>query len=199
MNPRLGLIALLLLACAWNDAARAETYRVDLIVFRFLGPAGEAGFPPSVATRASDGIELDDTAKLAAAGIHLLPDAEFGLGPEWSSLKSSPQFRPMMKLAWTQKDPPVERGPRLRIHAGARLALTDPTNLATAEVSEVEGSVSLLQSRYLHLDTDLVFTQTGDEPQSWRLDERRRMRRDELHHLDSPRVGVLVKVTKADP
>lgn len=194
-------VALLLIACAWTSTVRAQTWRVDLIVFRFLGPADEAGIPSlaKTTTPAADAIELDDTARLAASGVTLLPEAEFGLGPEWASLRSSREFRPMLKLAWMQKDPPTERGPRLRIQAGAKLSLSDPATLSAAEISEIEGSISLLQSRYLHLDTDLVFTEPGDAPQSWRLEERRRMRSDELHHLDSPRVGVLVKVTKVDP
>ncbi|MGQ0618774.1 MAG: CsiV family protein [Panacagrimonas sp.] len=195
------LALVLVTALALSGAARAETWRVDLIVFRFLGPADEAGIPAGVkpAAPAAEAIELDNTARLAAAGITLLPEAEFGLGPEWASLRSSREFRPMLKLAWLQKNPPTDRGPRLRIRAGARLSLSDPASLSAVEVSEIEGSISLLQSRYLHLDTDLVFTQGGDVPESWRLEERRRMRSDELHHLDSPRAGVLVKVSKAAP
>lgn len=198
MQSRKLRVFILLGVVLFAGTVRAETYRVDLIVFRFLGPAGEAGLPLIEGSDAGNAIELKDTAKLGAAGISLLPDAEFGLGPEWASLRSSREFRPMMKLAWTQKDPPTENGPRLRIRAGAKLGPAgDPTEVAGG-VSEIDGSVGLLLSRYLHLDANLTFNEPGESPQSWRLLERRRMRRDELHHLDSPRVGLLARVSKVE-
>lgn len=200
----LSLALALLPSLAWHPAAYAETFRVDLIVFRFLGPAGELGQPvqmPTVGAVTADAataIDPKDTARLAAAGITVLPDAEFALGPEWASLRSSRDFRPLIRLAWTQKDPPSENGPRLLIRSGAKLTLSAPDGLGAAEVSEIDGSVALLLSRFLHLDTDLVYTQPEGEPQSWHLRERRRMRRDEVHHLDSPRLGILAEVSKVD-
>lgn len=194
------LVLLVTLLCAsWSGLARAETYRVDLIVFRFLGPAGEAGQPvrlPAAGQADAQAIDPKDTAQLAAAGITLLPDAEFTLGPEWASLRSSREFRPLVRLAWTQKDPPSENGPRILIRSGAKLTLSEPEGMGAAEVSEIDGSVALLLSRFLHLDADLVYTQPEGETVSWHLKERRRMRRDEVHHLDSPRLGILAEVTK---
>lgn len=203
-HPARHLVLLATLLCAaWSGVARAETYRVDLIVFRFLGPAGEAGQPvrlPGADSSGTQAIDPKDTAQLAAAGITLLPDAEFALGPEWASLRSSREFRPLVRLAWTQKNPPSENGPRLLVRGGATLSLSDPESMSAGEVSEIDGSVGLLLSRFLHLDADLVYTPPEIPPEgemvSWRLKERRRMRRDEVHHLDSPRLGILAEVTK---
>ena len=65
-----------------------------------------------------------------------------------------------------------------------------------AGATPVDGRVMLLiVNRYLTLDADLLYT-AGTS--SWRLDTRRRMRRDELHHLDSARLGILARVTKAN-
>lgn len=178
--------------------AHADTWRVDLIVFRFLSSVEERGRLPQ-APGAMDAIALDDATRLSAAGITMLPDTEFALGAQWDKLKASPQFRPLMRLAWTQNDPPPENGPRLRFSHGPKLKFKDESGLGEREFSEVDGSVALHLGRFLHFDTDLIYTVGGETPQSFRLNESRRMRSDELHHLDSPRLGVIVKVVKWGP
>lgn len=190
------LLALALLGFA--TSAHADTWRVDLIVFRFLGSAEESGKTPE-APNLRGAIELEDTARLAAAGIKLLPATDFTLADHWSRLKSSPQFRPLIRMAWTQLNPPNDNGPRLRLRAGEKFALGSGAGLGVREFHEIDGSVALHLGRYLHLDTDLLFTQAGDVPASWALNESRRMRSEELHHLDSPRLGVIAKVTKVVP
>lgn len=189
--------ALLMLLTLWACSlpARAETWRVDIIVFRFLGDAEEFGRVPT-APQLRGAIELDDATRLAAAGIRILPANDFLLADHWSRLKGSPQFRPVIRLAWTQENPPSEKGPRLRLRAGEKFTLADAGGLGAREFQEVDGSVALHLGRYLHLDTDLLFTLGGAAPASWALDESRRMRSEELHHLDSPRLGVITKVSK---
>lgn len=191
-------VAATLLALLLALPAHADTWRVDLIVFRFLSSVEEKGREPQ-APGAADAIELDDLPRLSAAGITLLPEAEFGMNAQWDKLRASPQFRPLIKLAWTQNDPPPENGPRLRLSHGSKLQFKDEQGLGEREFSEVDGSVALHLGRFLHFDTDLIYTVGGDTPQSYRLQESRRMRSDELNHLDSPRLGVLVKVVKWGP
>lgn len=190
------LLTLVLLGTALP--VQAETWRVDLIVFRFLGPAEETGKTPE-APRLRNAIEIEDTARLAASGIKLLPTADFALDGHWNQLKSSSQFRPLIRIAWTQANPPNDNGPRLRLRAGQKFTLDADGGLGAREFQEVDGSVGLHLGRFLHLDTDLLFTQPGDTPASWQLDESRRMRSEELHHLDSPRLGVIAKVVKFVP
>lgn len=191
-------VAVALIALLLALPAHADTWRVDLIVFRFLSSIEEKGRSPQ-APGAVDAIALDDAARLSAAGITVLPEAEFGLSAQWDKLKASPQFRPLMKLAWTQNDPPPENGPRLRLSTGPKLKFKDEQGLGEREFNEVDGSVALHLGRFLHLDADLLYTVGGETPQTFRLNESRRMRSDELHHIDSPRLGVLVKVVKWGP
>lgn len=191
-----GLLALALLTT--STCAQAETWRVDLIVFRFLSSIEEKGRLPQ-APSLHKAIELDDVNALSAAGITVLPESEFALNDEWARLKASPQFRPLVKLAWTQNDPPPAEGPRLHVISGATIRLRDEAGLGEREFREVDGSVALHLGRYLHLDTALIFTSSGEEPQSWLLEESRKMRSDEMHHLDSPRLGVLARVGKWGP
>ena len=193
--PRLGIGLLLALASA---AAQAATWRVDLIVFRYLPSVDEIGRAP-VTPPLSTAIELNDAARLSKAGITLLPESDFRLANHWSRLRSSAQFRPLMRLAWTQNDPPVENGPRLRLRAGSKFTLSSAEDMSAREAQEIDGSVALHLNRFLHLDTNLVYTEAGTSPASWVLQQSRRMRSDELHHIDSPKLGVIAQVTKWVP
>jgi hypothetical protein len=187
LKSRLAGTALLLLALLGASApAQAETYRMDVIIFVDLWASGsEAGSAPT-APQLKGAIDLDDVARLRAAGIEILPEEQFGLMDQYNHLRYSKQFKPLMRLAWTQKDPPQERGPALHIKIGGSADGATPP--------QVDGSIAMLLSRYLHLDADLSYQQDG---QSWSLDERRKMRRDEVHHLDSAKLGILAQVSKA--
>lgn len=169
-------------------------------------------------------LDIEDEAELRGAGIRLLPEAQFGLQQQWSRLLNSKRFEPILQRSWLQQDPPASNGPALRIHFGAPIPLETTAgsyygdqaaglqqpryfgDTAPAESSEPElvytldGSISLLLSRFLHLETDLAWTQADRDGVlgSYRLNESRRMRSGELHHLDSPRFGLLVQVRKTD-
>ena len=57
---------------------------------------------------------------------------------------------------------------------------------------ELDGSITLLRERYLHLAVDLTLRSSGS---LYRLDEARRIRSGELHYFDNPRFGVIARVT----
>src|SRR3546814_6153399 len=94
--------------------AHAETYRMDLIVFVDRYAAAESGAPTQLPDL-TGAILPDNAPALQAAGIHLLPDAAFGLQSEWQRLRNSKRFEPVIRLAWTQPDPPSARRPALQI------------------------------------------------------------------------------------
>lgn len=191
-----------LFALALPNVALAERYRVDLILYGDkTGSGSEVSVRPSLPdlTRV---IELSDSAQLRSAGIEILPDEVFGLSREWRRLANSQRHQPLLRLAWIQKDPPSENGPGLRLRSGTPQVWNSSGagGARSAELYPVDGSVRLLMSRFLHLDADLGYTITRDNGElgSFRLQERRRLRRDELHHMDSPRMGLLVRVQKMD-
>lgn len=189
------LLAALLFLLA--PLAQAETYRVDLIVFLDKAAGGEHGRrpdPPAL-TRA---LELGNTAALAASGIKILPDEQFALNAEWQKLKSAKRYQPLVRLAFTQKDPPAERSVALHVKWGEGFPVTDADSNTSTLVSPLDGSIALLLGRYLHLDADLAYTtRTAERTLSYPLKERRKMRRDELHFIDGARLGLLTRVTKA--
>ena len=190
-------------------AAHAERYRVDLIVFLDRGgmttELGKPFVPPDL-TKALE----PDPAALAGTGIDLIPDTAFGMPEVWNRLRYSKRYQPLLKLAWIQADPTAERALPLHIHNGLPLPMTPATPAASAPsdatpplapitYQTVDGTIALRLSRYLFLDADLVYTQPAPDGTlaSYALKEVRKMKRDELHYLDSPKLGIVVKVTKA--
>jgi hypothetical protein len=195
MSVRACVAAALLGLCSLT--AQADTYRVDLIVFQNLY-APSSGGTPALAPSA-DAIALTDMPRLSAAGIRILPEGDFALQDQWARLRSSSQFRPRARLAWTQADPPAERGPALQLRQGTPFSISDAQSYSSFLATPLDGSVALRLNRFLHLDVDAVLNEPrGGGGVAFRLSDRRRMRRDELHHLDSPRLGVLAKVTRLD-
>lgn len=185
---------LALLLYLLSAPALAESYRVDLIVFLDLGASGESGRAPQLPTL-TRALETGNAAALESAGIRVLPESDSSLNEHWQRLRSSKNYRPLAKLSWVQRNPPAENGPGLRLRQGEPMTVSgDGVQL----LSPLDGSVRLLLGRYLHLDADLVYTQPVEGGHlSYRLNERRRMRRDELHHLDSPKLGVIARVQRA--
>jgi hypothetical protein len=203
---------LLLLLAALPFAAHAERYRVDLIVFLDRGGMTTELPKPFAPPDLSKALEPDPAA-LAGTGIELVPETAFGLPEVWNRLRYSKRYQPLLKLSWIQTDPTADRALPLHIHTGAPLPAiaAAPASASTAPIAPapeatppptyqtVDGTVALRLSRYLFLDADLLYTQPlpNGELGNYELKEVRKMKRDELHYLDSPKLGIVAKVTKA--
>ncbi|HZP13505.1 MAG TPA: CsiV family protein [Nevskiaceae bacterium] len=193
---------LLLLIAALPLAAHAERYRVDLVVFLDRGGMTTELPKPFVAPDLTKALELDPAA-LAGSSIELVPDAQFGMPEVWNRLRYSKRYQPLVKLAWIQADPTADRALPLHVHYGLPLAVlpssADPAAPPPPTYQTVDGTVALRLSRYLFLDADLLYTQPQSDGAlvSYALKEVRKMKRDELHYLDSPKLGIVAKVTKA--
>lgn len=175
---------LLALAIFLPLAAQAETYRVDLIMFVDKSAPGEQG-RASVLPDMRRAIETGDSAGLGRAGITLLTPEQSSLSSELQKLSNSKRYQPVARISWIQKNPPEDNGPALHVHFGEPVA----------GISPIDGTVALTAGHYLHLDVDMLYSQPAGV--SYRLHENRKLMRDELHHIDSPKLGVLARVTKA--
>lgn len=177
---RLLLCALALLASTGAVAA-LDQYDVEVIVFSNDAAAGDdentqepgtAGRPAAGAVPASEFIELSA--------------ADYRLNNIRGGLASARGYRVLFHRAWRQ---PVYD----RAHA-----IDYPVHgVAAGGRSSVDGTVTLIRERFLHLDVDLLLqTSAGNGmPAAFRLNERRRIRSDELHYFDHPRFGVIARVT----
>lgn len=63
------------------------------------------------------------------------------------------------------------------------------------EAGQVRGLVRVTRGRFLHLDTDLLL-QNGRSPGGYRVQLNRRLRSDELHYVDHPKLGVIIRATR---
>lgn len=90
--------------------------------------------------------------------------------------------------------------PLLEMESPGTSAQTDDGKISTtiaATKPELQGMLRLHLSRYLHVEPDLWFTSTSQEDQSFwvKIDQKRRMRSEELHYLDHPLFGALIRIT----
>ena len=73
----------------------------------------------------------------------------------------------------------------------------DASTAPQAEMQpELQGMIRLHRSRYLHVEPDLWFmSESADGQPYWvRINQNRRMRSEELHYLDHPLFGLLVRL-----
>ena len=74
---------------------------------------------------------------------------------------------------------------------------TEESNDATMETRELQGALRFHLSRYLHLEPLLWYgSDTESGQRIWvKIEQNRRMRSEELHYLDHPLFGLLVRIT----
>jgi len=194
---------LLALALALSSLpAQAASYRVDLIVFRNLwagDPAPAAKGQPVHAVDLRGALDPAAGTSLSGAGIRMLPESDFALEEEWSRLRNSQQFRPVLRLSYVQDDPPPEKGPRVRIATPDTIVVDDPERMTSFEAHAIDGSIALYGGELLHVEADLQYTGLSAQPPLVApLDELRRVLKGDLHYLDNRYFGVLVRVADAD-
>ena len=173
-----------------------QTYDVELLIFRIThsntaeqlvtdgaGPALslgiEEGEPAATATEAPP-------LPVTTAAFPSLPAARFKLTPLEETLRRSRNYQPIAHIGWTQPGFPRDAAQFLPIDS-----LVDPA-------AGLKGQIALSRGRYLHLTLDLQYEAVGaaGEP-SQRIVVRttRRMRSNERHYIDHPRIGVIAIVT----
>jgi hypothetical protein len=81
--------------------------------------------------------------------------------------------------------------------AFATLPALDLSDEPEAVQRELQGALRFHLSRFLHVESNLWFnTTSADGRRFWvRIDQSRRMRSEELHYLDHPLFGLLIRVT----
>lgn len=208
------LTALLLVATAAVGATDAETpawYDVEVLVFKNNTPESGTGevWPadpgqPDLART----IELVPPAQSnplpgAPQPFQQLDDASFALKGATAKLTASPNYRPLLHLAWRQPVTAQADAPAVHVYSDETAA--PPEEKAAAKA--IEGSIRISRNRFLHVDVDLLYRETGSSapllfggektaaPMSFRLQQSRRINSGELHYFDHPAFGLLVKLT----
>lgn len=150
-------------------AEDVRNYQVELVVFEHIysnaSPEGEVR-----TTEQDDYRNLVNFYNVAAEDLVLTDDAK--------RIRGSRNFRFLKHIAWAQEG----------------LAKEDAGSINLARwLPNVEGSVTLYLARYLHLDISME-KQYEDDYRAI-LDEKRRMRSNETHYLDNPKLGIIARIT----
>jgi hypothetical protein len=192
------LIAAFTLALVFAPNAQSATtwYRVELIVFSLLNPNigaetwSSSPERPSLANSVelSSGLYLNDGAGGNALHAYRRLGADhYTLQSEWTRLRRSSDFHPILHTAWQQ--PGLEKKESRRVHLS--------TGSQSEDGATVNGSIRVWRTRYLHVDADLLYRLGFDSNDSaeFRMKQHRRMRSRELHFFDHPMFGVLIYIS----
>lgn len=232
MGIRAVLIALLWALVGPGSQVHAQDtrrYQVELILFT------PRSAPPSQGERFDDAPlppDLDRAVDLEHGplpeGFQVLPAGAAGLAGVKARLQGSGRYRVIAHKLWQQPGLDQAAAMPVRVRGGTDYSARLPhrqavgygqgpegpfTGIETGALDEVDGTVTVVLGRYLHLHTDLVFrtplSRAGAEPRppqelarpglvSVRVQGQRRMRSRELHYLDHPLLGVLVQITPVE-
>jgi len=111
-----------------------------------------------------------------------LPPDQSGLYMAYDRLRLSHDYHPLLHTAWIQPALPYR--------------INEPYHVGSAD-GPVEGVIRLQRGQYLHVIVDMEYRAADGIVH--RLREKRRVKFDEVHYLDHPAFGVLIKVSPAEP
>lgn len=183
MLKRLALLSLLLIlptAALAAGSAFATPYDIEIVIFERFGNensehwAQDPGAPDI-------GKAVGDLSRAALSGPQaVVLDADSRqLGPAAYTLK--------------------RRGAVVHAHQRWRQDVADRNSPNWYRIGNqtVNGLIRVTRGRYLHLDTDLLLQRPGTS-QSWRIQLHRRMRSGELHYVDHPMLGILIRADRVE-
>lgn len=177
-----------------QQAAPVQSYDVELLIFRHLGGRET---PEDWATEAAGAEQrldipedelsssvLADVPMVAAPTVTFpaLPESKMKLTAIEGSMRRSRGYRPLAHIGWTQ--PGFARNSAQYLSLGS----------LAPNSSGLQGQVALTRGRYLHLTLDLMLN-SAEDGQRYVLRQTRRMRSNERHYIDSPKIGVIALIT----
>ena len=169
----------------------------------------------------SEALDDEPAASSPHAFQRLAPDL-FQLAGVWTQLRRSRDYRPLLHLAWHQPGYSKRRARPAHIRSWTEPDVSQSAD-ALVESSGayrpvIEGTLEVYRGKYLHVNADLLYyrdhalglssatgtvagsgetdgrTEYAGPPAMFRLTASRRMRSRELHYLDHPVFGLLVRV-----
>ncbi len=195
----LGSLLLLTLGMLLSISAPAQDrwFQIEIIVFERLDDDGvwaETWSPDPGRPPVDESINLiaaaDSTGEEAGTfAYRLLNQRSYNLKDSFWGLRNSKSFRPLLHYAWQQPGLSQKRARWIHLYVPP-----DSTDGFAPAPPKLDGTLRVYLTRFLHVDTDLLYQREGTEIPV-RLQASRRMRSGELHFLDHPLFGVLILVT----
>jgi len=194
------LVAVALLSvgsAAAQQSPAGPSYDVELLIFRDLSDRATPEQWSVEAAGAGQRLSIPDEdgyspevieAPLPSAPtttFPALPASKMKLTAIEESLRRNGAYQPLAHVGWTQ--------PGFARDSAKYLSL----NSLVSSASGLQGQIALTRGRYLHLTLDLVLDAAapGEAPQRFVLRQTRRMRSNERHYIDSPKIGVIAVIT----
>lgn len=172
------ILCLPVAANAAKPAGAAPEFQVELVLFMRNAHPGSEYWPADpgapARSRAVASLPVAPGGGVPAV-IRPLGVSDYQLNAEAEALRRE-GLRPVLHAAWRQ---PV--GPR------------DNNDWIWLDAGPVSGLVRVGLGRFLHIDTDLALHSGG---RVIRAVDHRRLRSGELHYLDHPAFGILVRITR---
>ncbi len=159
-----------------------------------------------------------DTPSTDPVTYQVLPQRRFLLKREAYRLKHNPDYQILLHTAWLQPLNPLKTSKTIHLYGGTPFnSLGQPVAPAEGQALtyasdgimawQLDGTLTIAQTHYLTARADFLLNQPTDSLKdkvklasanealaTFRLTESARMRADELHYLDNPLLGVLIKV-----
>ena len=188
------------LGCAHADVTE---YDIELIIFedksgRYANSEQWRHEPPVMSEEPAKetGSKVSHTASRDSSSVLNISKIDgVGLGIYANKLKSSKRYKVLVHKAWRQTG--LADDMAIEIPVSSRPTSTDSNN--------IHGTIKIVLARYLHIYADLIYQKPrkGDDA-AWQdnaseqyevfpVEFHRRMRSNELHYLDHPLIGILVK------
>ncbi len=130
--------------------------------------------------------------------FQLIQKENYRLTEYVEKLSNIPDYNVLVHKAWNQPGLDQEHAVPFKIDSRkeAQISNDDTEQSATDNKTYIDGTVTLIMSRYLHFNTQLVLHKTiNDETREYTVVSDRRMRSRELHYIDNPHLGVIVLAT----
>lgn len=206
-------LVMLLSAVLVPLTANAKDYQIEVVLFENLraGPAASASL---YVPRLGNSIGL--TSDKAREMRYQMIDQPEMLIDYANKIKASGDYRLLRHFAWRQPGLDAESTRAIRVNVGSGINVYIPEQYSqykrfvpasrgptfsegSREISTttVSGILEVRLGRFLHLDARLVYTDP-DSGRSYRLDHNRKMRSRELHYIDNPKFGMLVRIIPLD-
>lgn len=206
------ILFILLCVCQCALASTGELYQVEVIIFenRQLTQADLEKWPNNPALPEVERAKNLSQADEQLIPYQLLPKSLLNLNTEASNIAHDPNYNLLLHVSWLQ---PLSYDHATPVHLYSKDNFTDVHQLQPYDLNKqwkLDGVIAIKKSKYFEIDADLILNKHKPTPLSksilaeektemllYRLKQQRRMRESELHFIDNPVFGVLIKITPA--
>ena len=193
---RLITIALLCLATTLpaSAAKNPDLYEVEVVIFqtKLAYLEGEELWARDIVNTKLAGLKN-------AVTVDDSPSIDSPLWKAAGTLEADGEYHVLLRKRWMQTAEPQSKSKWIYL-----------SNARAADPLQLEGTFRLYQSRYLHVDMELLLREGGlreasagklndtSLPNVYRISEQRRIRSGKINYFDHPKFGALVWVAPVD-